>query len=963
MQSELSGTGQAMLREYTQGRLKGICVVRRKNHVRLHIEALEERLTPSAIPTPATYQVEPEAPVLSRLARFVPNPVPAVSNWVTVSAADPHLDPATNGGDTNIYVIAHGWAPGFQDMVMANGTATDPLKWWQTLDTSLTDSPGTPASAEMFYGTSASGTQISPSGLAYAITQADPKAVVLAYSWIDDSATDNFLGIPHDAYLSEAHTELNGKRLTNALEMALPTTFHADGGGLHLIGHSHGSKVATLATLALEQTANPNFQVAHLTILDSPEVSSELVSLGDAANNLWYFLGGLNISHTSPSATQTFVDNYISEFDNPIGPIQGVNPFNTGQTEPALQQVVDVSLNGGVLYGSLDFGGLHGYSFSWYAGGSMPWTQNPTPNVADQWSPLVNPANVPHGGSYTQTWTSATQNQFQLTAGPANNTVTDTPTFNDVSFFNTSVTPGSSFNPANGQVTLTENGSGTADFIGEFSPESSLDGVSLQYQFSNVGQGDQLVIWVDTGILFSYRLYFVMTGTVAGTSSGVGTLSLTSLDGAFFNHDIQMQLIPAAGSSGASVTISNVQQFSTQQSAGQTANPIRTLANSRNFYVDSGGLYENAGAGAKWLRGNVNSFGNTWYYITTTGDLYEWNGLAGLGGNLLASLGTNAWENPELVCNASTLTAANPAQVVSADQVRAFFRSSTGNFYQNALGGQEKWIEGLISAKVPADRSNPWYYILPDGSVHEWDGKPSLTGPVVTSITPDTNLYKDPRLLDDAFQDTTVNSAGFDQQLDFHFDRSAGSVRNLWENFLGADEKWFRGVTNSYGNTWYILLPNGDLREANGTASGKLLANLGPNAWNDIERVVTDFEPALSPTQTATLQSLDKTYSLLRASGDGNFYFNLFGAQEKWLFGAVNAFGNRWYFLLPNNSLIAWNGTAAATGAVLATNLPSQVYQDPLVLADAYADGSVLDSAIQLDPFGRNSGGPGDRLG
>src|SRR5262249_24682620 len=156
-----------------------------------------------------------------------------------------------------------------------NGTPADPLKWWQTLDTALMGSPGFPAAQEMFYGSAGDGIQISPSGLAYAITQADPKAVVLAYSWIDDSATDDALGgIPAHAYLSEAYTALNGTRLADALEQALPTAFHTDGGQLHLIGHSHGSKVATVAADVLTQTGNANFGVAHLTILDSPEDGS-----------------------------------------------------------------------------------------------------------------------------------------------------------------------------------------------------------------------------------------------------------------------------------------------------------------------------------------------------------------------------------------------------------------------------------------------------------------------------------------------------------------------------------------------------------------------------------------------------------------------------------------------------------------------------------------------------------------
>jgi hypothetical protein len=446
---------------------------------------------------------------------------------------------------------------------MMNGTPADPLKWWQTLDTFLPGSPGNPASAEMFYGAAGSGTIISPNGLAAAILRTDPKAVVLAYSWIDDSATSNSVGsLPGGAYLSEAHTSMNGYRLAAALEAAIPTTFHADGGQLHLIGHSHGSKVATVATGLLDGTNNANFAVAHLTLLDSPEDDSLLVRQVDAANNLWYFLGGMNLGR---GAGKTFVDNYISELDEPLGVIQGFNPLDTTQKTGVLQSIVDVNLAGDVLFSSIDpfaIGDLHGYSFSWYGAASELWAQNPTPAVADQWSPLINPATPPTlAGRYTQSWTEASQNQFQLTAGQQTNTVTDTPAFTDMSYRKTTITPGSSFNPTTGAVTLTEDGTSAAVFTGKFAPEDSIAGVSFNFDFSKLGAGDELVISVDTGLLFAYQTYFVMPGTVAGTGTGSATLSLSSLGDSFFNHTIQIQLIPAAGSSGASVTITNLQQF------------------------------------------------------------------------------------------------------------------------------------------------------------------------------------------------------------------------------------------------------------------------------------------------------------------------------------------------------------------------------------------------------------------
>jgi hypothetical protein len=517
--------------------------------------------TLSALDSLQAFTVNPEADLVSRLARFVPSADPILSKWVPVGSPDATLDAK------NIYVIAHGWAPGFATMVEKNGTSSNPLKWWQTLDTSLMGSPGSPASPEMFYGSSGDGIQISPSGLAFAITQADSKAVVLAYSWIDDSATADVAGVPAGAYKSEAYTALNGTRLADALKLALPSTFHADGGQLHLIGHSHGSKVATVAADVLTATKDLNLSVAHLTILDSPEDSlSKLVRDSDSANNLWYFLSALNIGRVS---SKTFVDNYISELDRPLGVIQGVNPFNTSSTTSVLQQIVDVNLNGGVLFNSTNVGDLHAYAFNWYGGASVPWAQNPSPNVADQWSPLINPAKpATLAGSYTQSWSQTTDPQFALTMKSQTNMATDTPKFQNMSFVSPMLSNGATYNSGTGTVTLTDNGKDTASFKGAFVPNNSFgpgkkfEGISFNYQFSNVGMGDQLVISVDSGWTTTFYVYYVMTGTVAGTTAGIGTLTLSSLAGSSSTYHVKVDLIPpTVGSNGASVSITNLQQF------------------------------------------------------------------------------------------------------------------------------------------------------------------------------------------------------------------------------------------------------------------------------------------------------------------------------------------------------------------------------------------------------------------
>src|SRR5262249_42864244 len=148
------------------------------------------------------------------------------------------------------------------------------LTWW---DTFLPERPGSvPASVAaesswLLKGHShqdwpGSNVVESTAGLAWDLThfgnpnsnaKLDPNAVVLAYTWIDDSATSNastWYGVPTQGFKSEARTTLNGQRLAVALEQVLGTDaqFHEvqngqSQGKLQLIGHSHGSKVVTVA--------------------------------------------------------------------------------------------------------------------------------------------------------------------------------------------------------------------------------------------------------------------------------------------------------------------------------------------------------------------------------------------------------------------------------------------------------------------------------------------------------------------------------------------------------------------------------------------------------------------------------------------------------------------------------------------------------------------------------------------
>jgi Domain of unknown function (DUF4214) len=238
---------------------------------------------------------------------------------------------------------------------------------------------------------------------------------------------------------SEASTQQNGLVLADAIRAALaPNFFTTTSGGtgsglIHIMGHSHGSKVATVAALALQQA---NVPVAQLTTLESPEagpsvntsdfgtINANLAGFGGAENFNWYYLDQMNISHTPvgpnrTSTNSTFVDNYFA--NSGLGSAYtgfNLTNFPIPNSKNSLSNIVDVEFQPAPLVGSFNIAsplgavatvfGSHDYPPPWYAqSASLPAS---SPPVGLNWSPLINPANTPPpANSFYQQTTSFTQ--------------------------------------------------------------------------------------------------------------------------------------------------------------------------------------------------------------------------------------------------------------------------------------------------------------------------------------------------------------------------------------------------------------------------------------------------------------------------------------------------------------------------------------------------------------------------
>jgi hypothetical protein len=462
-----------------------------------------------------------------------------------------------------IYVVVHGWAPGYQTTV---DNAEGNLLWWGTgasapnsngMNVWASDWAWSPVIASTFlYGN----ITVNATGMLQSIMAADPNAVALAWSWIDESATPGGDFNATDVYSSEAYTHINGIRLANALMEAIGSS-PATAVPIKLIGHSHGSKVATVAALTLQNLGVP---VAQLTVLDSPE--SSLPQDFNGANLLGFYLGQMTIE--APSATGgsgTFVDNYTSCF--------GVGYAG----DASLNNVVEVALDAGHLY--IDWSYQHTYAAAWYGGAAVGAAANGDPSVGLAWPPP--PAdNQP---ALNQTWPGAdiwkldVGDQWSLQAGDTiNANGTDTYALATLTVSKTSIQGNVSVNSSNALVFTPTPGASPSYSIyqGTYKPQEEY-GITFDLDWTAPQGGDYLVVVIGNPNLASsdYYTLLVMDGQSACeglTSVAINTHVLAS------SSNIQIYFLGNTANSSSQVIISNFQEVLLTNATSAAAADLNT---------------------------------------------------------------------------------------------------------------------------------------------------------------------------------------------------------------------------------------------------------------------------------------------------------------------------------------------------------------------------------------------------
>jgi hypothetical protein len=409
------------------------------------------------------FRPEPEVAPIKRLGRW------DGTTFVPVSPASVSTGP--------VYVLVHGWAPGYLAAVQ-HFRGPGPLLAWSP---QAVNALGQPLFADF-------------DPLAAAIVRDDPEATVLGFSWVDDSATALS---PLDAWQSEARTDLNGQRLAAALGQVFAPGFDAAGGTIHLIGHSHGAKVATVAAIALERPP------AQLTLLDSPE--NVLAQLPGAANHLEGYLPLLPIGR---GPGRTFVDNYFSLTGERYG------------TFPSLAAVVDVQLFP-LQYPRLTIDDLiarHGYPVDWYARSATDLAAG----VGFAWSAPVGKPPDCMACFFRQDWgvagggfDRADQLKLLLASPAATTTRVDQPLeVQPLRGPSTSVRP-------NGVVL---DAPGSRLWQVEFDRDPNDLALELDHRFTEPAPGAQLGIWLDD------RQVLASAATWSGATGHHAVVDVSSLD-------------------------------------------------------------------------------------------------------------------------------------------------------------------------------------------------------------------------------------------------------------------------------------------------------------------------------------------------------------------------------------------------------------------------------------------------
>lgn len=181
----------------------------------------------------------------------------------------------------------------------------------------------------------------------------------------------------------------------------------------------------------------------------------------------------------------------------------------------------------------------------------------------------------------------------------------------------------------------------------------------------------------------------------------------------------------------------------------------------------------------------------------------------------------------------------------------------------------------------------------------------------------------------DPDRDVLTYSATFGDQLaalDQHLQLSKNM--DYFQGVRGAGEKYLYSAPT---NTWYFILPNGELRQFNGSLStSPFIVHVGSQVWANPALL----HEAVAPVPQGQVSGDAEAYAMdqrlgLRLEG-GSYHFNGHGANEKWIMAGNTA---QWHYILPSGQVHAWNGSMVTSSLV--ASFDTRFYDTPALLHEA----------------------------
>jgi hypothetical protein len=371
------------------------------------------------------------------------------------------------------------------------------------------------------------------------------------------------------------------------------------------------------------------------------------------------------------------------------------------------------------------------------------------------------------------------------------------------------------------------------------------------------------------------------------------------------------------------------------------------------------------GINGKWLQSTngSNAAHAGWYFLLPNGTLHQWD-----GGNTSATA-----TNSPVVATFSPAVYANPLLLAGAAGAGAAFAEEqvldlafTGFFYQGYYGINGEWLHSGNGSNAA---HMGWYFLLPDGSLHQWDGgttsATATTSPTVATLG--GTYFTMPSLL-------------------FNATPPPLPPPGVSAAFLGQSNVLQLSGYKNFAGTFGVEV---DVNNGTSVTAQDFLVNVTEQA--PTLAPVTDQTVSHTGSLTVTLSGSDAdlnaslTYSArvftnslatqayvlqqqLALAFTGNYFQSTFGINGKWLrsTNGSNAANGGWYFLLPDGSLHQWDGSSSSSTATTSPTmavLDPTYYADPMMLLNAVPtpapDGvttTVVGNSVMFGNFGNFTG-------